>query len=404
MRWLHEARAYLRECGRTLRDPVLALWAIYILLNPIYVFESGAPQPGDWLAVFIIPAIVFTGPIRFTRDGVRSIRPLCLFLAYVTASALVWNLLYGDWTFSLKTSFLLMPVFYLYNALFFVFSLVLYTRYRDRFLWVTVHLTMWSVFLQSVISLFYSRGVSRSWVLFNSANQLGYYAILTASVIVIGSRRLKLGTLPVVASLVACAYLSLLSASKAALASIVILALVALLTNPRMVVVSAIALLALMSFESPVSRALELTQRRFANDFSYGFAEERGYDRILLHKEYWVLGSGEGVYRRWKEKDDLIIGKHEIHSSAGTLFFCYGIAGSLLFLAFLFRVVQGARWSLILQLIPVAAFSATHQSLRFTFLWVLLAMFVVVKRGADPPPVVAEPEPEPTAAPQPLIA
>jgi hypothetical protein len=37
----------LRESVAMLRDPVVGVWAIYLLLVPVYVFASGLPQPGD---------------------------------------------------------------------------------------------------------------------------------------------------------------------------------------------------------------------------------------------------------------------------------------------------------------------------------------------------------------------
>jgi hypothetical protein len=94
------------------------------------------------------------------------------------------------------------------------------------------------------------------------------------------------------------------------------------------------------------------------------------------HPAYWILGSGEGGYDRFA--DTTVIGDHELHSSGGTLFFCYGIAGSLLFLGFLYQVIRVSAFRQLLLILPVCAYSLTHQGLRVTMLWVFLAMFLAL--------------------------
>jgi len=40
MTWLEQPRTVLRT-------PALGVWCLFLLTSPIYVFESGLPQPGD---------------------------------------------------------------------------------------------------------------------------------------------------------------------------------------------------------------------------------------------------------------------------------------------------------------------------------------------------------------------
>ena len=63
------------------------------------------------------------------------------------------------------------------------------------------------------------------------------------------------------------------------------------------------------------------------------------------------------------------------------LFFCYGVVGATLFLAFLARVVVGAGLQTALLLVPAAAYGLSHQGMRFTLLWVLLACVVAIKEA-----------------------
>src|ERR671920_1516807 len=80
----------------------------------------------------------------------------------------------------------------------------------------------------------------------------------------------------------------------------------------------------------------------------------------------------EGDYQRFAEIS--MIGAHELHSSMATLFFCYGIAGVVLFGRFLLGSLarSGVRSWLIVG--AGFAYGMTHQGLRFRLLWLLLAM------------------------------
>lgn len=366
---------FLNETVRVMRDPSLFLWALYILLFPLYVIPSGLPQPGDWLLLLLVPTVLATGSNRLPGTAIPAVRALLLFTFYLTVINLFWSIATDRYTFAPKTGFLLTPIWYVYNVVFFIIALILYNRYHERFLWLTLQLTLGSVVMQGLLSLvIWGRGGSRASVLFNNPNQLGYYAVLSASILALGRRRLGLGTMPATIGFLACGYLALLSSSKAALGAIAILIFLALLSKPRIIIASSVAFLLLLTFSNPVTRALEGAQSRIETDKHYGFFEERGYDRITQHKEYWLFGAGEGYYKRFQ--DTTIINDHEIHSSAGTIFFCYGILGSAIFLLFCVRIARGSPFRRLLLLMPAAAYGVTHQGLRFTLLWVLLAMFI----------------------------
>jgi len=103
--------------------------------------------------------------------------------------------------------------------------------------------------------------------------------------------------------------------------------------------------------------------------------EYRGYDRITNHPGYLILGAGEGAYGRF----DTYIENHEIHSSIGTIVFCYGIPGTVLFFLFLFSLIKQMPWAYFVYLFPVFAYGITHMGLRFTIFWIALAMFPVLK-------------------------
>lgn len=367
----------VQETVRVCRDPSLLLWSLYIFLFPVYVFKSGLPQPGDMLMLLLVPVVFLSGRNALTPAAIRPTRWLLLFTGYLILVNLVWTLAQNAWSLNTKDGFLITSTYYIYNATFFLCALVLYTRYRERFLWLTLQVTLATVVVQVLISFVFSKGGSRGAVLFNNPNQLGYYAVLSASILCLGRRKLGLGTLPATIGLLCSSYLALLSASKAALGAVAILVAVGLLSNPRFILVSVLGFMLLLVSSNRVTDAISAAQNRIETDESNSFFEERGYDRIVANKEYWLFGAGEGGYRRFKETT--VIGSHELHSSAGTIFFCYGIIGTILFVQFAWAVVRGGRFKYILILLPAAAYGLTHQGLRFTLLWVLLAMFVALK-------------------------
>jgi hypothetical protein len=77
-----------------------------------------------------------------------------------------------------------------------------------------------------------------------------------------------------------------------------------------------------------------------------------------------------------------MIGSHELHSSMGTLFFCYGILGTILFCIFLWRTTSGSGLRAWIIVAGVFAYGMTHQGLRFRLVWVLLGMVVALRELA----------------------
>jgi hypothetical protein len=149
-------------------------------------------------------------------------------------------------------------------------------------------------------------------------------------------------------------------------------------------VVACLAGAAMVSGVGPIADAIEASQDRVLNRGAHSdasFFQERGYDRIWRNQQYLVLGAGEGGLSRFD--DTAYVKGMEIHSSAGTILFSYGIAGALLFLVFMWRLIRGARARLVITLLPPLLYTGAHQGLRFTMLWVVLAVFVALKDDAD---------------------
>lgn len=394
----------MKDLHALLRHPALLMWCLYIAATPFYVAPNGLPQPGDALIFLLVPAALVGWNGRLPRSLSSSLRPLMWFIAWVFIINYGWALVLWKWG-NFK-DYIAYPIFYSFNALVFLSALVIYQRFGDTFLRLTTYTVLGTVMFQVVASFFFSRMHGfRDSLFFNSPNQLGYYALLAASVIVLTQRRLKFGLLKSAAGVTGCAYLGLLSTSRAALAGIAILMFLLLFSNPRVIILASLAAIGLMTLGGPVTRAIDDAQKRGLAARDSGFAEERGYDRLWKFKEYTLLGAGEGDHRRFDTRKEA----REIHSSVAGVLFSYGIIGVILFTLFITRLVRGSELRLALMLVPTFVYTIAHQGLRFTMLWVLLGVFVALKvpavvkarrtaRATNAPAVSAREAPQPVAS------
>lgn len=363
-----------------LRHPVMVVWSLYVLLIPFYVVKGGLPQPGDLLIVFLVPMSLVGWSGRLGKYSVRAFRPLMWFTLWVVLVSGAWALILFQFGKNL-----LFPLYYIYNAAFFFSALVLHQRFGVRFLRLTVYLVFISISIQ-VAASFVIGGGARNQLFFSNPNQLGYYALLSACVIASTSKRLGIGLLKSSIGLTACGYLAVLSASRSSVSGILFLIVLLLFSNPRVLIVAGLAAASLTLLDSPIDSSFETLQKRVAEDRmpNNTFWEQRGYDRIYNNKRYVLLGAAEGNFSRFAASTAL--GSAEIHSSAGTLLFCYGIPGVLLFAAFLYQLFRGAQVRFALMLMPALLYSAAHQGLRFTMLWVLFALYCALKDAAGKAP------------------
>lgn len=361
---------------RVVRDPQLVLWTLFIVLFPFYVFKSGMPQPADWLLVLLAPMVLKTWDRKMPADLAKPYRMLLLFTGYVVLVNVVWSIIEFKFTFALKDGFLLSPFFYIYNALMLLTFVLMFKKYGDYLLWLTTHLVLVSVIIQLLLS-FVIVGRTRSALMFNSPNQLGYYAVLCAGILLIGHRRLALSTISTLVGVLGATYLALISSSKAAVGSIGMLGIALLMTRVRSMFAAMVVLGLLILTPNRFSDALDRAQDRIVNDETKPFLEERGYDRIFNNPEYTILGAGEGGYRRFR--DSTAIGSHEIHSSIGTLIFCYGAVGTMLFGAFVLMTLFQATLRTWIVMLPAFAYGMTHQGLRFTMFWVLIGLAICLR-------------------------
>jgi hypothetical protein len=368
---------------QVVRQPALVAWVLYLLLIPLYVFHSGLPQPGDAFVFILVPIVLARWNGKLSRDMRTVVRALIWFTLWVCCVDCAWAVITGSFVAFGPETFLLYPVYYIYNALIFLVALVMYRRYGELFLRVTLSAITATVFVQTVSSVVFRSAAARNSVFFNNPNQLGYYALLVATLIALTHRRLQLRLVTLSIVLVCCGWLAVTSASRAAVAGIAVLLVLLLFSNPKVIVVACFAAIIAVSWAGATAEELDASQERVLNyqrRTNHTFLEERGYDRIWRNEEYLLLGAGEGGLPRF---DTAFVKSMELHSSPGTILFSYGLVGSILFLVFAWRMIRGARLRLVITLLPPLLYTGAHQGLRFTMLWIIFAVFIALKDDVD---------------------
>jgi hypothetical protein len=243
---------------------------------------------------------------------------------------------------------------------------------------------------------------SRATIFFNNPNQLGYWSLLSMSILALAVTKLKLPMWLVVAAFVCAPLITFLSLSKAAIAGIVCLFILIGLRKP-IIVIAALVVMGTFVSTPTGQNYIEGVQRRFASigQQDDDSLEGRFYDRIIDNPQYWVFGAGEGAYDRFTTIEDKL---KEIHSSFGAVFFSYGFVGFVLFFAAL-AMMFGKSVTAWAYAVPVAMYSITHNGLRFTSFWLFLAFvfcfFEWIREGA-PARSAVEPE-EDELEPEPLL-
>jgi hypothetical protein len=352
----------------------LKLWFVYPLLVPFHLWGKtpvegtssvvgGVPQLADIYLTGIMGLAFTMLPVRFGRPVVFVVSALVLFVAYTAVVNLAWAAGLED------PRILKYTVFYAYGVCLFLTCVILYQNFGEEFLYVTTVAVGVSVILQVVLSPVAPRSMySRTALFFSSENHLGYFCVLSGTIFALGSQRFSI-RLPyrlIVYSVLA--YLVFISQSRGALLGLGALVILESVQHPiRMLLTlsAAVAVLLVINFSPGL---LSNHEERLVVAGEYDTFATRGYDRLVNYPEYILLGAGEGAFERFRSA----IFAFEIHSSFGTILFCYGIPGTLLFCLAIFFICK-PHLRIALYIIPAFIFGTSHQGLRFASFWVMLA-------------------------------
>lgn len=221
---------------------------------------------------------------------------------------------------------------------------------------------------------------------FNNPNQLGYFSVCIISISSLLFFRKKISGLEFFILANLCLFMAVVSLSKAAMLSIaipLILIIFALIHryqsgyNKKFSIIIFI-LLFFVLIASLISNSSVLEQYAFYNRLvNIGYDKDdsltaRGYN-ILFEANNFELFFGYGVART-KE----LIG-YEVHSTFGSVIINYGIIGFIFFMGFIIKWVKKifinyGLLGLCMVVFPSMMYGLTHNGIRFTIFWILLAL------------------------------
>lgn len=236
---------------------------------------------------------------------------------------------------------------------------------------------------------------SRETGFFNNPNQLGYFCIVVMTVLVVFKRQITAWIRLLCFAI--CTYMVILSLSKAAIAAVAILLL--LYTNEfdrkvdgkrflfsfLGVAIAMLLIYVLLYADNPSITRLpyvRMMRTRMLNMMHEGDSDlisGRGYGRIKEIGPCLLFGVGEGMNLRFES-----LSGFEVHSTYASTLVSYGIIGVILYIVLVRRAIYnrtfGIRYSS--SFLGIAIYSFTHNGIRSTLLWALLAMsYLYLKNG-----------------------
>lgn len=359
------------------------IWALFIVLNPFYLFEAGNPQIGDIL-IFSTMVLSFGTVIHGYKVSPFKKRALIGFIAY---TVLVNGGLFILYISAYRGIPFIASVFYLFNTFLLFFMLGLASKNIVKM----VNYTQWGIFLSVFIQLTYfilfgsaNAEELRPSFFFQTPNQLGYFAILMLSIFLLLNKVRKVNLVLFVSVFLICMFIALVSASKAAIGGGLFLVAFYLFDSNILKGYGLAAVIAIFGLSYAFLAKSNLGVQKVvyvldrvddgAKNHNVTEWEYRGYDRISNHPQYLILGAGEAMFTRF----NTYIKKHEIHSSIGNIVFSYGIPGTILFGTFFLSLFKGLSWRNAVYILPVFLYSLTHMGLRFTPLWILFGVFPIL--------------------------
>lgn len=351
------------------------LWMAFLLLRPIRVFPNGYPQPGDFLLLALFLLTLIFVQVQIDKAAMQLMTVFALLVSITICVNMIWMFLDG------QLSRLVYGIFFGYNFLAFAEVLILCGKMRQKFIYATSLALIISLLVQAtVIAVPLGVANARSVGLFENPNQLGYYALLAGCIVYVCSKQQNIGWLTTLMPfcLLLVFFEVCVSLSRGAIIGAFFLIggwFVTTRQNLGVILILAIVV-SLGGLLVTYGGVLTSVENRFRDNRLTSTEKQigvRGYDRIFNNPELMLFGAGEGG------KANQFDASHhgEMHSSLGTMLFSYGILGFLVFLL-LIGVAAKENWSVsVAALVPVAAYSLTHNGLRQAEFWILIALLGV---------------------------
>lgn len=370
------------------------LLELAIGMKSLYIWESGTIQLSELLIIFLL-GILFV-KYRFSIIiNKKILRWLYLFGGLVLYTMLInvlWSIVCASKGYS---NIIIKPTaFYLFELLI-SFTIILMNNLIgtkalehvliNGFFYASIITAVGCV--QSVII-----GNGRTTAFFNNPNQLGLFAVVLITFVIYEKKNISRykKTFMFLIGIIA----NLLSLSKAGIISVVVLVIfnILWLSNEKksiilfkrlfalLIALSTIYLVFFSSSELVLNNNILFKVRiRIVNmmdepDSSLG--EGRGYNRVLEMGQHILYGMGEGNFTRFHS-----LSGGEVHSLYVNFFVSYGIIGMIILIALVFRCFSYGKtfWNDLILFSGILLFGITHNCIRNTLIWILLAIMLVKK-------------------------
>ncbi len=360
---------------------------LYFALKPLYFGASGFLQISD---VFLLLSLVYLlvkqqGKIHFVGDNAEVIKIFIFMVAYQCLINVIWGIVTGDSEMNRH------DLYYIFNFL--AFAGVIHIGQRAG-----VDLIKRAIGLGSLIAtiitaiglLLFSDAGSRGTGFFNNPNQLGYFAVIMLTVIILCKEQMH--KLQIVALFALSFWAVIASLSKAAIiayfAEVVVLIL--FYQNNRSVkrLIAELALIAVVgagvylllfsniNWFSGNSTIFHMRQRilYMSQENDSGLAYGRGYARVAEILPNIVWGTGEGAYERFNAMHGT-----EVHSTYVSLLTCYGLVGFIGYLVIFIKCMGRGRAFLqsLAALFGLVLYAVTHNGIRNTLIWMIMALLLL---------------------------
>ena len=369
---------------------MLFIIALYLILFPFYVFSSGTPQPADMILAF--GSIIFM--LAKSSKSVLK-KPVIKYLFSFVLLVSVINLTYCIYYFAIgvENKMFLPILFYAFNFMFFIVILTLFKS--SFFVKKKMYLIYKVIFVSLLIQFFLgvlgiqgdsSLNLSRPAIFFNNPNQLAYYSLLMISILTVLYLKFNFNKSIFILSLLFSIYLVIYSGSRAALS--VFLLLIPVFSYQKKKMKSILVFLSLILtaptiintnfVQEKIENIVIRSARNTINNTSE--IENRGYNRLLLYPEYLFYGAGENKNDRFEKTGNLYL---EIHSGLANTLFSYGFLGLFLFCMFVFKAIKKDLIQNSLLILPAILYNITHQGLRSSLLFGLIAIIYVSSNYFD---------------------
>jgi len=290
---------------------------------------------------------------------------------WVSVVAVSWAIIDGDGALAFPA------LYYVYNLVVGV-AVILFFRGRQATEKVLIF-SFVAALLLSLLGVIVDLGsASRVTGWFNNPNQLGYFSLLSIAIVAVASR-FSLSSPVAMVGILSGLIAAMAASSLAVWGGVALLSIAYLVANAKgiggflkgVVAIMATMVLVLVIDVSQQGALLGNVEARLdrAPVKVAEVVQERRYDRVFAHPEYWFLGAGEAhqSHDRFGEYAGA-----EVHSSLGTLLLAYGLGPLILFLVMLGIILVRSPVAVGLVLLGVMFYSLTHMGLRFTPFWIFL--------------------------------